>query len=44
MEYNLAIKTIAEYIYTETDKIDKKLKDSLLLTIGKLKLKELQST
>ena len=44
MEYNLAIQTIAEYLNIKADKIDRKLKDSLLLTIGKLKLKELQST
>ncbi|MBA7583171.1 hypothetical protein ES708_25111 [subsurface metagenome] len=44
MEYNLAIQTIAEYLNMEADKIDSKLRDSLLLTIGKLKLKEFQST
>jgi len=44
MEYNLAIQTIAEYLNIKADKIDRRLKDSLLLTIGKLKLEELQST
>ncbi|MBA7562432.1 hypothetical protein ES708_04084 [subsurface metagenome] len=44
MEYNLAIQTIAELLNIEADKINRERKDSLLLTIGYLKLKELQST
>ena len=44
MEYNLAIQTIAELLNIKTDKVDRKLKDSLLLTIGYLKLEEFQST
>ncbi|MBA7517451.1 hypothetical protein ES705_09505 [subsurface metagenome] len=44
MEYNLAIQTIAELLDIKANKIDRELKDNLLLKIGKLKLLELQST